>query len=77
MNFQFKAMLLDSGPLHPRKDLCMKKIMKIPSDSHITRGGISFRFVTNPDMERVKILKISEKGLPVLHRCVNTVGTCQ
>ena len=52
-------MLLYSGPSHPKEDPCLKKMMKIPSNSPITRGGRSvppqsFRFVKNPDMERVK-----------------------
>ena len=34
-----KAVLLDSSPFHPRQDPTFKKIMKTPSDSHVTRGG--------------------------------------
>ena len=33
-------MLLDFKPWHPNKDKCLKKIMKISSDSHISRGGL-------------------------------------
>ena len=38
--FMQRAMLLDSKSWHLNKDKCIKMIMKIFSDSHISRGGL-------------------------------------
>ena len=73
---------MDSDPLHPRQDPCWKRILKISSDSHITRKCRSapphnFRFVKKPIRNRVNlwgvifITKLTENTTKLMLRSIN------
>ena len=52
---------MDSGPFHPIQDPSFRKIMKIPSDSHIQVGGRSA-----PPPHLIRVNCISKDDLEVM-----------